>query len=91
MATLTLVVGPVTATKTANNTTVAAVIDDYVAAYFNERSGESPPISAQDKAEWFMADLVRHIIEVANGQNVRTVVKAADDNARESIKQRKWN
>lgn len=90
MATLTLVVGPITVTKTANNTTVAALIDDYIAANFNERTSESPPVSSQDKAEWFMADLVRHIIEVANGQNVRTVVKAADDSARESIKQRKW-
>lgn len=88
MATLTLTIGPITASRTATNVIVAALIDDYIAAYIDPLAVQ--PANAQERADWFMDHLVRHIIEAANGQNVRAAVNAADAAANEAIRTRTW-
>ena len=85
MASLTLTVGTITSTKNANNTTVAALIADYVAAYGGPVNGTN-----QEKADWFLDRMVKHIREASNGQSVKAARDAAEVTAVQTVSTRDW-
>lgn len=85
MATLTFTVGAVTATKTTSNAVAAAIVDDYIAAYNGPVNGTN-----QQKADWFINDIARHIREVANGRAVRASREAAEAAAAATANTRDW-
>lgn len=85
MASLTVTVGPITATKTAGNAVVAALVDDYIAAY-NGPAG----MTAQQKADWFLAHLVNHIKEAANGASIRAARDSAGAAQAQAVTGRDW-
>jgi len=86
MASLTVTVGPITATRSAGNATVAALVDDYIAAYDGPTG-----MTAQQKADWLVNDLARHIREVANGRAIRASIATAEATATATVSTRDWS
>ena len=72
MANLTLSVGPVSTTKTVDTTKALVVIDGYIAAYDGPTGGTN-----QQKVDWLLIDLMRHIREVEFGHRRQTAIEDA--------------
>ena len=85
MASLTVTVGPITATKTAGNAVVAALVDDYIAAYDGPAG-----MTAQQKADWFLSHLVTHIKEAANGASIKAARDLAGSTRAQNVTGRDW-
>jgi hypothetical protein len=76
MADLTLSVGPVTSTVAANDAAAADVLRKFVAAYDGPVNGNN-----QQQADFVVARLRAHLVEVARGQRRREKVAAAEADA----------
>lgn len=85
MASITITVGPVTATKTAGDAAAQAILADYIAAYSGPVNGTN-----QQKLDWIVTDLVRHIREVANGASIKAAKDAAEATATQTVNTRQW-
>lgn len=86
MASITITVGPITATKTAGDAAAQAILADYIAAYNGPVNGTN-----QQKLDWIVTDLVRHIREVANGYNVKSAVDTTQTTATQTANTRQWS
>lgn len=86
MASITITVGQVTATKNAGDAAAANILADYVAAYGGPVNGTN-----QQKLDWIVTDLVRHIREVANGASVKAAKDAAEATAVQTASTRQWS
>lgn len=85
MASITITVGPITATKTTTDATAQALLNDFIAAYAGPVNGTN-----QQKADWFVTQVVKYVREVANGQNVRSARDAAELTAQQTVNSRDW-
>lgn len=74
MATLSLTVGPVTATRTITTATALASIDNYLLAYDGPVTGTN-----QEKVNWYFDHLINHTREVSIGYKRRIAEQAAKD------------
>lgn len=83
MASITIAVGPITGTKSAGDAAAQALINDYITAYNGPVGGTN-----QQKMDWFVADLVRHIREVANGASIKAARDAAEATATQTANTR---
>lgn len=86
MASITITVGPLTATKTAGDAAAQAILNDYIVAYNGPVNGTN-----QQKLDWIVTDLVRHIREVANGASVKAAKDAAEATAVQTASTRQWS
>lgn len=84
MGQLTVTVGPVTGTKTFNDTTGTVILDDYIAAYDGPVDGTN-----QQKLDWIVNHLANHVKAVHVGYKRRTASEQAADQAENTAED--WN
>ena len=85
MAAITITVGPLTATRSAGDVAAQAILNDYITAYSGPVNGTN-----QQKLDWIVGDLVRHIRETANGASVKVARDAAEAAAAQTANARSW-
>lgn len=66
MGELTISVGPITSTLTFDNAKGATIINDYINGRINPVAAgpgepDIPPMSNQDKLDWLVRDIARHV------------------------------
>lgn len=83
MATITFTIGAITSTKTANNTTAAAVVADFIAAVNGPKD-----LAPQQQADYFMQALMEYVRQTANTYRKHVVVDQAISDS--GINQRDW-
>lgn len=76
MATITVTVGPITSTKTANNAMAQEIILDYIASQRGPIHGTD-----QEKVDWFLRDLMQTVKFLANGYRQKVLQDEATRNA----------
>ncbi len=74
MATLSLTVGPVTATRTVTTATAMTSIGNYLLAYGGPVAGTN-----QEKLDWYFDHLIAHTREVSIGYKRRMAEQAAKE------------
>lgn len=77
-STITITIGPVTATKTASNAAGQAIVNDLLAAASNG-GRDNVPVNGtpQEQVDWFLAFVVRRVMQEANVQKKNTLTTAA--------------
>jgi hypothetical protein len=78
MATLSLTIGPVTATREIVTATALTSINNYLAAYGGPMNGTN-----QQKVDWYFDHLIAHTREVSRGHKRRTAEQAASETVEE--------
>lgn len=81
MATLSLTVGPVTATRSITTAVVMESIGNYLLAYDGPVAGTN-----QEKIDWYLGHLIAHTREVSIGYKRRI----AEQSAKESQTEATW-
>jgi hypothetical protein len=79
MGQLTVTVGTVTGTLTFDNTKGGQIINDYIAVYGGPTDGTN-----QEKMDWFILDLARHVRDAHHGKLRRDYEDARDANVESS-------
>ncbi len=85
MATLSVSAGALTATRTTSNTNALVIINAYIKANNGPVGGTN-----QEKLEWYIDDLVKHTLSIANARDLQESVEAARVAKKTELDQRGW-